>query len=93
MSAVLDWTMLHAHFEKRLIERTTVMHATLAELATASDGGHTRSELERQFHSLAGIAGTYGYPDITDIARRGELLAPRGSVTELREIVESLSTD
>jgi HPt (histidine-containing phosphotransfer) domain-containing protein len=92
MSAILDWTMLHAHFEKRLIERTAMMRATL-ETLEAAEGDLTRFELERQFHSLAGIAGTYGYPDITDIARRGELLAPHGTVAELRDIVESLSTD
>ena len=91
MSAVLDWTMLHAHFEKRLIERVSVMKATLEELEI-SGGLESRYALERQFHSLAGVAGTYGYPDITEIARRGELLAPFGSTTELRAIVESLNT-
>jgi HPt (histidine-containing phosphotransfer) domain-containing protein len=89
MSAVLDWTMLRAHFEKRLAERVVLMEATLAEVE-GSDARNARTALERQFHSLAGIAGTYGYPDITDIAREGELRAALGSVTELRGIVESI---
>ncbi|MCU1227604.1 MAG: hypothetical protein JWO97_488, partial [Acidobacteria bacterium] len=56
MSAVLDWTMLRAHFEKRLAERVVVMEATLADLE-GSNSADARAALERQFHSLAGIAG------------------------------------
>jgi chemotaxis protein histidine kinase CheA len=89
MSAVLDWTMLRAHFEKRLAERVMMMEATLTEVE-AADSEQIRAALERQFHSLAGIAGTYGYPDITDVAREGELRAALASVTELRGIVESI---
>jgi chemotaxis protein histidine kinase CheA len=89
VSAVLDWTMLRAHFEKRLAERVVVMEATLTDLE-GSNSEDARAALERQFHSLAGIAGTYGYPEITDTARDGELRAALATVAELRGIVESI---
>jgi HPt (histidine-containing phosphotransfer) domain-containing protein len=89
MSTALDWTLLRAHFEKRLAERVMLMEATLAEVE-GSDAIRARAALERQFHSLAGIAGTYGYPDITDVAREGELRAALAGVAELRGIVESI---
>lgn len=34
--------------------------------------GQGGEPLERQFHSLAGIGGTYGYHEITLLARAGE---------------------
>lgn len=56
----------------------------------------------RAFHSLAGIGGTYGFPDVTTLARQAEVrcdewirsgVAPvAGDVNELRDIVERLAT-
>jgi len=51
-----------------------------------------RDSLERQFHSLAGIAGTYGFPGLTELARHGELRCAEGAaLAELRGVVEAIA--
>jgi chemotaxis protein histidine kinase CheA len=44
----------------------------LAEIASALAGAYDLESLMRKFHSLAGIAGTYGFHRITDISRECE---------------------
>jgi HPt (histidine-containing phosphotransfer) domain-containing protein len=92
MSAALDWTMLRTHFVTKLEVRLDAMFATLGQLDTAPSAG-ARAALERQFHSLAGIAGTYGFHNITDLARQGELRCTDGSGTaaELRAVVRAIA--
>lgn len=46
----------------------------LAEMTSELDRTADSDALMRMFHSLAGIGGTYGFPRITEISRRGELL-------------------
>ena len=61
------------------------------DLLTALD------EMTRSFHSLAGIGGTYGFHDITEIARQGDLTCKSldgqvngKDVTELSKVIDSL---
>ena len=46
----------------------------LADMAAALEGGAVPETLMPMFHSLAGIGGTYGFPQITEISRRCEQL-------------------
>jgi chemotaxis protein histidine kinase CheA len=46
----------------------------LADLTMALDGAVDSDALMRMFHSLAGIGGTYGFPQITSISRSCETL-------------------
>lgn len=67
--------MLQERFVAGLDRRLTQLNAHVSSLRDAHDGSQiasTADELMRGFHSLAGIGGTYGFPQITDIARLGE---------------------
>jgi chemotaxis protein histidine kinase CheA len=46
----------------------------LDEMSSMLDGPADEDALMRMFHSVAGIAGTYGYHEITEISRGCELL-------------------
>ena len=46
----------------------------LADISAALDSSGDPGALMPMFHSLAGIGGTYGFPQITDISRRCEQL-------------------
>jgi HPt (histidine-containing phosphotransfer) domain-containing protein len=48
------------------------------------------AEMEQQFHSLAGIAGTFGYPDITETAREGERRCGTGSIDGITTLLSDL---
>ena len=66
----------------------------LDEIAAMMEGARDQDALMRMFHSIAGIAGTYGYPHITEISRRGELLCSAAieegrAITELEERILS----
>ena len=50
------------------------MERRLAEMTAALEGAADPEALMPMFHSLAGIAGTYGFPQITDISRSCEQL-------------------
>ena len=45
-----------------------------ADLTTMLNGSADSESLMRMFHSLAGIGGTYGFPQITEISRFCEAL-------------------
>ncbi|HSY49104.1 MAG TPA: Hpt domain-containing protein [Thermoanaerobaculia bacterium] len=66
------WEALHALFVTRLHARIGLMRETVAQIGPGPSDA--RTDLQRQFHSLAGIGGTFGYPAITDLAREGEAL-------------------
>lgn len=71
MTRQLDWTVLREHFRVRLRARMAEIRAIVERIAA----GQTPADaLALQFHSLAGIGGTYGYPAVTELARRGEEL-------------------
>lgn len=69
---------------------TVSLHRRVAELQEMLD----RDDLdaaERAFHSLAGIGGTYGFPEVTNLARMAELLCGAGGGREkIDEIFASL---
>lgn len=72
MQRSVDLSALMPRFLVRLEERLRRMDAALANIAGIT--GEPLVTLMRDFHSLAGIAGTYGFPEITRLAREGELL-------------------
>jgi chemotaxis protein histidine kinase CheA len=57
----------------------------LADLKTSLNGAADAEALMRMFHSLVGIGGTYGFPRISELARRGEEACCR-SAEELRSL-------
>lgn len=76
MSAIVIPEALRARFLERLAIRVTTLESTIAALDEKHD---LRASLERQLHSLAGIAGTYGFHALTDLARAGELQCAAGA--------------
>lgn len=70
MSGADDWAALEALCARRLGERIMVMHETLAGVEAKETESY--AFLASQFHSLAGIGGTLGHHDLTDIALDGE---------------------
>jgi HPt (histidine-containing phosphotransfer) domain-containing protein len=62
-----SWHELHQRFVTRLASRVVEMRDVLGRAASADV-----EALMHRFHSLAGIGGTYGYPEITRFALRGE---------------------
>jgi HPt (histidine-containing phosphotransfer) domain-containing protein len=50
----------------------TGLERRLGEIANALAGTHDPESLMLMFHSLAGIAGTFGFHRITDISRECE---------------------
>jgi chemotaxis protein histidine kinase CheA len=50
----------------------TGLERRLGEIVNVLAGTHDTESLMRMFHSLAGIAGTYGFHRITDISRECE---------------------
>ncbi|HEX9983288.1 MAG TPA: Hpt domain-containing protein [Thermoanaerobaculia bacterium] len=45
----------------------------------------------RAFHSLAGIGGTYGFHEVTRLAREGEEHSATGDRAAMRRIVERIT--
>jgi HPt (histidine-containing phosphotransfer) domain-containing protein len=89
VSSVTIPDALRARFFERLAERVATLQATLLAFG---DGVAARDSLERQLHSLAGIAGTYGFAGLTDLARDGELRCGEGAAhAELRGVVEAIA--
>lgn len=75
MPAKVDLSFLLPKFLERLDERLRRLERALDTIVAAS-----MSEVEavmRDFHSLAGIGGTYGFPQVTALAHQGELLLAR----------------
>jgi HPt (histidine-containing phosphotransfer) domain-containing protein len=73
---------LRARFATSFAKRLADLHDVLdrGDLATA----------ERAFHSLAGIGGTYGFPMVTTIARRGEEQCAAARTPEVKHLLEKL---
>jgi chemotaxis protein histidine kinase CheA len=68
--------ILHAlrdEFRANTRERLVEMSALLERVRETPDESKLRS-LERHFHGLAGLGGTYGYQPVTVLAREGEVL-------------------
>jgi HPt (histidine-containing phosphotransfer) domain-containing protein len=73
---------LRERFLSGLQQRVDEMHAALAT-------GDVQT-LARQLHSLAGIGGTYGFMEVTELARKAERLAQRGRFRAVERIVSAL---
>lgn len=69
---MVDLSALVPRFLLRLDDRLRRIEIALDTVN--SDGSKRIEELMRDFHSLAGIGGTYGFPELTTLARRGEHL-------------------
>ena len=67
-----------SRFDERLIE--------LARLARSND----LSSLERAFHSLNGIGGTFGFPEVTRIAREAEEQCTPDGMQQVWRAIEEL---
>ena len=76
--------------ERRLVHLVTCV-ATLNAGPAEADAHSALDELMRGFHSLAGIGGTYGFHDISEIARTGELLCREMQTPPSRETMMTIS--
>lgn len=65
-------------FAKRLADLHDVVHR--GDLTAA----------ERAFHSLAGIGGTYGFPMVTTLARRGEQHCAAARAPKVQRLLDRL---
>jgi len=83
MQGKIDLSFLVPRFLERLDERLRRLDSALETVVDAS--GEPLETVMRDFHSLAGIAGTYGFPEVTRLARMGELLVER-AITERRSV-------
>lgn len=96
----VTFQMLQERFVAGLDRRVAQLSANLATLAGSagqSSALETVEEMTRGFHSLAGIGGSYGFHQITDVARIGETACEvlDGDITApdlrlLAEIIDSL---
>jgi len=68
---------LRDEFRANTRSRLTEMDRLLDQLRRSPDS-ETLRELERHFHGLAGLGGTYGYQSVTSLSREGESLAEDG---------------
>jgi HPt (histidine-containing phosphotransfer) domain-containing protein len=70
---MMTMEILHARFAARLSERLVLLDDLLGRL----DSTRAIADAERLFHSLVGSGGTYGFPEITRVAREAEELCGR----------------
>ena len=68
----VDLSFLIPRFLERLDQRLQHLDSVLRTLPDTP--GDAIETVMRDFHSLAGIGGTYGFPEVTRLAREGELL-------------------
>lgn len=89
---------LREKFFSGLSTRTRDMRAAIDALAV-SGSGEAEERIARMFHSLAGIGGTYGFHEITFLAKAGEAASMLGErrgaaarIALLRTIVGAIET-
>ena len=66
----VDLSFLVPRFLARLDERLRRIDVALEIIDSLT--GEPVEDLMREFHSMAGIGGTYGFPEVTSLAREGE---------------------
>ncbi|MDP9194096.1 MAG: Hpt domain-containing protein [Acidobacteriota bacterium] len=74
---------LRQRYAQTLPERLASIARTLIQAGEAMQAGETnipRAELLRQFHTLAGTAGTFGFEDIATLAADAECILSTASV-------------
>lgn len=85
---------LRARFVGNALNRVAEMDLLLQ---AGLQGGEARAELQRHFHALAGLGGTYGLPEVSRLGREGELTLLETGETDplplatLRELVAAIS--
>ncbi len=87
---------LREEFRANTRERLAEMNDLVATIDEALDLERVRV-LERHFHGLAGLGGTYGYANVTALSREGEDICEDGAsgtdsldLRRLSEIVSQL---
>jgi HPt (histidine-containing phosphotransfer) domain-containing protein len=75
-----------ANLERRFRESYTRRLQEMFQMLEARD----LNGLRARFHSLAGIGGTYGHFDVTELARRGEEHCHASDLTGALQIVAAL---
>lgn len=65
-------SVLRMRFLTALGGRVREMHETIDLIPDLRLGAAADEKLHRMFHSLAGIGGTYGFQEITFLAKAGE---------------------
>ncbi len=68
----VDLSFLIPKFLERLNERLRRIEDGVT--AAVNQAGEPLDVLMREFHSMAGIGGTYGFPEVTRLALEGEAL-------------------
>lgn len=86
MKGKVDLSFLVPRFLQRLDERLKSLDAALRALPDTH--GELAESVMRDFHSLAGIGGTYGFPEVSRLAREGELLI-RAAIEQRRTVRET----
>jgi len=88
---------LREEFRENTRARLIEMSGLLKTLSSAPDAARLES-LERHFHGLAGLGGTYGYASVTALSREGEDACANGAPSpetvdfvRLSEILSALS--
>lgn len=74
----------------RVLERVTVIDAAASALRSGGLDMELRATAEREAHRLAGVAGTFGFWDATDLAREAEGMFA-GTEAISRDAVERLT--
>jgi chemotaxis protein histidine kinase CheA len=69
---------LRDEFRENTRFRLVEMHSLLERIELLPDAATLR-ELERHFHGLAGLGGTYGYQSVTSLSREGENICESGA--------------
>jgi HPt (histidine-containing phosphotransfer) domain-containing protein len=73
MSAMRDMlSELWAKSRDQVMARVAVIESAAVALQNGTFDAEQRAAAEREAHKLAGIAGTFGYWDATDLAREAE---------------------
>ena len=86
---------LREEFRENTRDRVVEMRALVTTIETSPDSNRLR-DLERHFHGLAGLGGTYGYDSVTALSREGEDLceeaADAPATVDTRRLSEILSS-
>ena len=96
-----DFAFLQQRFTAGLQRRVGEMNRCLDTLTSSAIDAPTAENLQRLFHSLAGIGGTFGFHEITDLAKEGEHACwqvvederplDASELTQLRGLVHSIA--
>jgi chemotaxis protein histidine kinase CheA len=69
----LTLEILQQRFLQGLQKRISQLQSDIESIERRGPGEGSLDKMMHAFHSLAGIGGTYGFPEVTRTARAGEL--------------------